>query len=204
MKERLGPQLSELRRDVLAQVGVLCSYLLDQLDTTVYQRYDIAEVTAPEEVAPAAKDSRIERHRIEHGVPLRVPKPASHAALLVMTEAVLTQANLEGSVVATSDHLDDHVDVVGGTDLGRRWIRDPELDGSPAYENNLVAEFAQGVSRAFQQLEIHDVGAAGNNRSFSTSAASPRSRASPIRIASTNARLSASRSSRSAASGTDG
>src|SRR5215210_2572482 len=129
---------------------------------------------------------------------------ADHTARLVMAKSPFPESHLKRAIVVPRDHLHDHVHVVGRANLWCGLIGDPELNGRATDKHDILAKVAQRRCGKLEELYVHERGADGSRRSFSASPASPRSRASPIRMASTKARLCASCASRKAASGTEG
>src|SRR5680860_163160 len=131
---------------------------------------------------------------------------ADHAALLVVFEPHFPDSLLEPMVFLQGGDLDDHVDVVGGPEFRRRLIGDPQLDRGSTDEDDLGKQVAEVFGCELQHPDIFEVhaGAGSPKRRLSSSTASARSRALPIRIASNKASASPSCGSRLATSGTTG
>jgi hypothetical protein len=143
--------------------------------------------------------SHVGRHRVEDQAARSMPPPADH--LPVVRELGRAQALLERPVVSSRSDLDDHVDI-----LGRPWRRscgigDPERDGGPTDEDDLVNGTAERRRPKLEQLDAHRPDRADLKLSASSLAASERTRPSPIRSASMRAKRSANAGSRRAASG---
>ena len=118
-----------------------------------------------------------------------------HAVLLVFGEAPGPQARFEVVERRPTGYLDDHVDILGRSDRRCCGVRDPQHDGRAADEDDFVHEAAEHGHGCFEEVDAHATAEAEASLRLRCPIARPRMR-SPIRIASTRARSSASLRSR--------
>lgn len=126
--------------------------------------------------------------------------PAAHN-LAVVRETQGPQPLLERVVVGTSGRLDDHIDILRRPWRRSRGICDPEGDGRPTHEYDLIDQVAKDGCPELQEVDGHRDGATALRLSERRLSASERTRPSPIRMASISASRSARFRSRLAISG---
>jgi hypothetical protein len=110
----------------------------------------------------------------------------NHTVLLVRLEAMRTQPLLEFVERPQGRNLDNNVDILGWPNGRGARVCDPKAYGGTAQKNHLAQQVVERRRGELQQLDAH----AGDlrSRSVSSSAASPRTLASPNRMASIRAR----------------
>lgn len=121
---------------------------------------------------------------------------------LVFGEAASAEPALELVEVASGGDLDDHVDVLGRPDRRRTGVRDPQRHGRTADEYDFLEQLAERGGGEVEELSAHAAAEARPSRRLRSLTARPRTRASPLRIASISASRSPSSGSRRASAGT--
>ncbi len=137
-----------------------------------------------------AEQGRVRRNGIEHEL-LSVTPPPDHPAVYVFAKPTAAQARIEGTQLSPRGDLNDHTHVEGRARARCGRIGDPEHEGCSTDEDDRVCRRTKRGDPALEQLEAHAATVVGSRRSRSCSAARPRTRASPARIASSRASRSA-------------